>query len=125
MKLERLWAMIRKEFVQMRRDRITFGMMIGVPLLQLVLFGFAINSDPKHLPAALVMGEDSIFARSIVSAVERTDDGWRVEVELVELERAPATTNILATYEVEMDDDCSLVAYRRLRRYYRNAAEEA
>jgi len=64
-------------------------------------------------------------APDTVSAVERTDDGWRVEVELVELERVPATTNILATYEVEMDDDCSLVAYRRLRRYYRNAAEEA
>jgi hypothetical protein len=58
------------------------------------------------------------------SAVERTDDGWRVEVELVELERVPATTNILATYEVEMDDSCALVGYRRLRRYYRNAAEE-
>ncbi|HET6818848.1 MAG TPA: gas vesicle protein GvpO [Mycobacteriales bacterium] len=59
-----------------------------------------------------------------VSAVEHTDDGWRVEVELVELERVPSTTNILATYEVEMDDSCSLVGYRRLRRYYRNAAEE-
>ena len=59
-----------------------------------------------------------------VSAVERTEDGWRVEVELVELERVPATTNILATYEVELDGDCSLVGYRRLRRYYRNAAEE-
>jgi adenylosuccinate synthase len=58
------------------------------------------------------------------SAVERTEDGWRVEVELVELERVPATTNILATYEVEMDDSCALVGYRRLRRYYRNAAEE-
>ena len=69
----RFVAVFTKEFVQMRRDRITFGMMIGVPLLQLVLFGFAINSDPKHLPAALVMGEDSIFARSIVSAVEHTD----------------------------------------------------
>src|SRR2546423_11753164 len=69
----RFWAIVVKEFVQMRRDRLTFGMMIGVPLLQLVLFGFAINSDPKHLPAALVMGEDSIFARSIVSTVEHTD----------------------------------------------------
>jgi hypothetical protein len=59
-----------------------------------------------------------------VSAVERTDDGWRLEVELVELERVPATTNILATYQVELDDDCNLVGYRRLRRYYRNAAEE-
>ncbi len=71
--LGRFAAVFTKEFVQMRRDRITFGMMIGVPLLQLVLFGFAINSDPKHLPAVLVMGEDSIFARSIVSAVEHTD----------------------------------------------------
>jgi ABC-2 type transport system permease protein len=71
--LGRFAAVFTKEFVQMRRDRITFGMMIGVPLLQLVLFGFAINSDPKHLPAVLVMGEDSVFARSIVSAIEHTD----------------------------------------------------
>jgi len=59
-----------------------------------------------------------------VSAIERTDEGWRVEVELVELERVPSTTNILATYEVQLDNDCSLVGYRRLRRYFRNAAEE-
>ena len=59
-----------------------------------------------------------------VSAAERTDDGWRLEVELVELERVPSTTNILATYQVDLDDDCALVGYRRLRRYYRNAAEE-
>jgi len=71
--LRRFLAVFAKEFVQMRRDRITFGMMIGVPMLQLVLFGYAINSDPKNLPAALVMGEDSVFARSIVSAVEHTD----------------------------------------------------
>jgi ABC-2 type transport system permease protein len=57
----------------MRRDRLTFGIMVGIPLLQLVFFGYAINSDPKHLPAALVMGENSIFARSIVSAIENTD----------------------------------------------------
>jgi ABC-2 type transport system permease protein len=71
--LRRFAAVFTKEFVQMRRDRITFGMMIGVPLMQLVLFGFAINSDPKHLPAVLVLGEDSSFARSIVSTVEHTD----------------------------------------------------
>ncbi len=71
--LGRFAAVFTKEFVQMRRDRITFGMMIGVPLLQLVLFGYAINSDPKYLPAALVMGEDSVFARSIVSTIEHTD----------------------------------------------------
>jgi ABC-2 type transport system permease protein len=71
--VSRFIAVFMKEFVQMRRDRITFGMMIGVPMMQLVLFGYAINSDPKHLPAALVMGEDSTFARSIVSAIENTD----------------------------------------------------
>jgi ABC-2 type transport system permease protein len=71
--LGRFVAVFMKEFVQMRRDRITFGMMIGVPMMQLVLFGYAINSDPKHLPAALVMGENSSFARSIVAAIERTD----------------------------------------------------
>src|SRR5262245_35969041 len=43
----RFWAIVVKEFVQMRRDRLTFGMMIGIPLIQLVLFGFAINSDPR------------------------------------------------------------------------------
>ena len=48
----RLWAMAVKEFVQMRRDRVTFGIMIGIPMIQLILFGFAINSDPKHLPWA-------------------------------------------------------------------------
>jgi ABC-2 type transport system permease protein len=71
--LSRFIAVFMKEFVQMRRDRITFGMMIGVPMMQLVLFGYAINSDPKDLPAALVMGENSTFARSIVSAIENTD----------------------------------------------------
>jgi ABC-2 type transport system permease protein len=71
--LSRFFAVFMKEFVQMRRDRVTFGMMVGVPMMQLVLFGYAINSDPKHLPAALVMGENSTFARSIVSAIENTD----------------------------------------------------
>jgi ABC-2 type transport system permease protein len=71
--ITRFAAVFVKEFVQMRRDRITFGMMIGVPMMQLILFGYAINSDPKHLPAALVMGENSAFARSIVSAIEQTD----------------------------------------------------
>ena len=45
-----------KEFIQMRRDRLTFAMMIGIPLLQLILFGYAINSNPQHLPAAVLPG---------------------------------------------------------------------
>jgi ABC-2 type transport system permease protein len=62
----RFCAVVRKEFIQMRRDRMTFGMMIGVPMLQLILFGYAINSDPKHLPTAVYSQDNSVFARSIV-----------------------------------------------------------
>src|SRR6476620_11784321 len=53
--ISRLWAIVVKEFIQMRRDRVTFGMMIGVPLIQLVLFGYAINADPKRLPTAFFL----------------------------------------------------------------------
>ena len=52
--LRRFAAVVAKEFIQMRRDRLTFGMMVGIPLMQLVLFGFAINADPKHLPTAVL-----------------------------------------------------------------------
>jgi ABC-2 type transport system permease protein len=68
----RLAAMLYKEFIQMRRDRLTFAMMLGVPLMQLVLFGFAINSDPKGLPAALVTSSDDHYVRAMVSALELT-----------------------------------------------------
>jgi len=56
----------------MRRDRLTFAMMIGVPVMQLVLFGYAINMDPRALPAAVVSAESSPFARSLVRALENT-----------------------------------------------------
>ncbi|MFC6490612.1 ABC transporter permease [Nitratireductor sp. GCM10026969] len=68
----RLGAMLLKEFIQMRRDRITFGMMLGVPLMQLVLFGYAINNDPKALPAALVTTSQDHYTRAMVSALELT-----------------------------------------------------
>lgn len=68
----RLRALMTKEVIQMRRDRITFAMMIGVPLMQLMLFGFAINNDPKGLPAALVAPTQDRFTRAIVSALETT-----------------------------------------------------
>ena len=65
----RFLAVLAKEFIQMRRDRLTFGMMMGVPLMQLLLFGYAINTDPKDLPAVAVVGENSNFARSLLSAL--------------------------------------------------------
>ncbi|RIK83243.1 MAG: mannose-1-phosphate guanyltransferase [Hyphomicrobiales bacterium] len=70
--LARLGALLIKEFIQMRRDRITFGMMLGVPLIQLLLFGYAINPDPKQLPAALVAVSQDQYTRALVSALETT-----------------------------------------------------
>ncbi|MCV2867152.1 ABC transporter permease [Defluviimonas sp. WL0002] len=68
----RLRALLSKELIQMRRDRITFAMMLGVPLMQLMLFGFAINNDPKGLPAALVAPTQDRYSRAIVTALELT-----------------------------------------------------
>ncbi len=70
--LGRLLAIIAKEAIQMRRDRLTFAMMLGVPLMQLMLFGFAINTDPKALPAALVTTSQDHYTRAMVSALELT-----------------------------------------------------
>ncbi|HYH19844.1 MAG TPA: ABC transporter permease [Azospirillum sp.] len=65
----RFLAVMVKEFIQMRRDRLTFAMMIGVPIMQLVLFGYAINSDPKRLPTAVLAADESAFSRAIVAAM--------------------------------------------------------
>jgi ABC-2 type transport system permease protein len=69
----RLLAIVLKEFIQMKRDRLTFGMMVGIPLMQLMLFGFAINSDPKHLPTAIRSADQGPFARTLVSALRHSD----------------------------------------------------
>ena len=68
----RFWAMIVKEFIEMRRDRMTFAMMVGIPLLQLFLFGFAINSDPKHLPAAVLLADNGPMGRTLLHAIQNT-----------------------------------------------------
>ena len=65
-------GIIVKEFIQLKRDRITFATMIMIPLMQLFLFGFAINNNPKHLPTAVLMQEDSDLGRSILSALRNT-----------------------------------------------------
>src|SRR5271154_657091 len=62
----RFFAIVSKEFIQMRRDRITFAMMVGIPMIQLILFGYAINSNPKHLPTAVFAADNSVFSRTIV-----------------------------------------------------------
>ncbi|HEY2329616.1 MAG TPA: ABC transporter permease, partial [Verrucomicrobiae bacterium] len=70
--LHRFFAICVKEFIQMRRDRVTFAMMIGIPMIQLILFGFAINSNPKHLPTAVYAADNSSFSRTIIWALRNS-----------------------------------------------------
>ncbi|VVD96939.1 mannose-1-phosphate guanyltransferase [Pandoraea communis] len=70
--IARWWSIVCKEFLQLRRDRVTFAMIVGVPLVQLTLFGFAINTDPKHMPTAVIIADDSEFTRSFVAAMEHS-----------------------------------------------------
>ena len=68
----RMLAVFIKEFQQMMRDRLTFAMAVGIPIIQLVLFGYAINTDPKGLPTAVISNDASVMARSLVAAVQNT-----------------------------------------------------
>jgi ABC-2 type transport system permease protein len=66
------WPMLRKEFIQMRRDRLTLGLMIGVPAIQLVLFGFAIQTEVRNLPTVVLDESRSSESRALVAAIENT-----------------------------------------------------
>ena len=90
-------AVLVKEFVQMRRDRLTFAMMVGIPIIQLILFGFAINTDPKSLPTAVLSADASPFARSFVRAMENSGY-FRVVRQLATEAEAE---RVLATGEVQ------------------------
>lgn len=68
--MRRLWALLVKEFIQMRRDRLTFGMMIGLPIIQLILFGFAINTDVKHLPTIVFDQSLRQDSRDLLNSLE-------------------------------------------------------
>jgi ABC-2 type transport system permease protein len=67
------WAMLVKEFIQLRRDRVSFAMIVMIPLMQLLLFGYAINTNPRHLPTAVLLQENSDVGRSILAALQNTD----------------------------------------------------
>ena len=68
----RSFAMVVKEFIQLRRDRVSFAMIVMIPVMQLLLFGYAINTTPRHLPTAVLLQEDSDLARSVLKALENT-----------------------------------------------------
>ena len=69
----RFWAMTVKEFIQMTRDRMTMVMMVTLPLMQLLLFGYAINTTPHHLPTAVMLGESTDASRAVIAALRNTD----------------------------------------------------
>jgi len=71
-------GIISKEFIQLKRDRLTFGMIIGIPVLQLILFGYAINSDPKRLPTAVLAADSGPYTRSLLAAMQ-TSGYFRLE----------------------------------------------
>lgn len=70
--LRKTWAVLVKEFIQLRRDRVSFAMIIMIPLVQLILFGYAINTNPRHLPTAVLLQEQSDLGRSILAALQNT-----------------------------------------------------
>ena len=69
----RWWSMVLKEFIQLRRDRLTFGMIIGLPIIQMALFGFAINSDPKHMPTAIISADQSEMTRTFIASMKASE----------------------------------------------------
>jgi ABC-2 type transport system permease protein len=108
----RLWAVVLKEFIQMMRDRMTFGMMIGIPLMQLMMFGFAINSDPRHLPTAVHVADTGPFARTLVQAL-RTSDYFQI---VHEAESEAETQRLLQLGEVQFVVNIPVDFTRRLLR---------
>src|SRR5664279_3093958 len=70
--VRRSYAMMVKEFIQLRRDRVSFGMIVMLPVMQLLLFVYAINTTPRNLPTAVLLQEDSDLGRSILKAMENT-----------------------------------------------------
>ncbi len=89
----------------MRRDRLTFGMMVGIPMLQLILFGYAINSDPKHLPTAIYSADNSVFSRTIVWALYNSSyfDITRQAENQAEIQQLLARGQVQFAVEIPVD----------------------
>ncbi|MGA7525363.1 MAG: ABC transporter permease [Acidobacteriaceae bacterium] len=68
----RWWSIVLKEFTQLRRDRVTFAMIVGIPIVQMALFGYAINTNPKHLDTAIISADSSDITRSFIAAMQNS-----------------------------------------------------
>jgi len=95
--LSRWTGIILKEFIQLKRDRLTFGMIIGIPVIQLLLFGFAINTDPKHLPTAVLSADSSPWSRSLLASLQNSNY-FRIDHRL---DNEGQLENLLAQGEVQ------------------------
>jgi ABC-2 type transport system permease protein len=98
----RTWAMLIKELIQLRRDRVSFAMIIMIPLVQLLLFGYAINTNPRHLPTAVLLQEQSDLGRSVLKALQNTAyfDVVQVAQSEAEFDRLLASGAVLFAIEV-------------------------
>jgi ABC-2 type transport system permease protein len=98
----RVWAMTVKEVAQMRRDRLTFGMMIAVPIMQLLLFGYAINTDPKHLPTAVYARDSGPLSRAVIASLSNSGyfDIGRVARTQAELDALLASGRVQFAVEI-------------------------
>jgi ABC-2 type transport system permease protein len=67
-----LWPMLRKEFIQMRRDRLTFAMVVGIPIIEIALFGYAVRTEVKNLPTVVLDESHSSESRSLIATLEQT-----------------------------------------------------
>ncbi len=98
----RVLAMLTKEFIQLRRDRVSFAMIVMIPVMQLVLFGYAINTTPRNLPTAVLLQETSDVGRAILAAIERTQY-FKITHRLSsteEFDRVLASGNVLFAIEI-------------------------
>jgi ABC-2 type transport system permease protein len=105
----RFLAVLRKEWIQVRRDPMTLRLIIALPVMQLFLFGYAINTDPKHLPTGLLSPEHSRYERTIVAALENT--GYydiRPMASEAEAERALAQGTVLFVVNIPADFERSV-----------------
>jgi len=98
----RTWAMLIKEFIQLKRDRVSFAMIVMIPLVQLLLFGYAINTNPRHLPTAVLLQEQSDLGRSILKAIQNTAyfDVTHIVDDETEFDRLLASGAVLFAIEI-------------------------
>ncbi len=118
----RFVAIMMKEFIQMRRDKLTFAMMIGIPIMQLILFGYAINTNPKYLPSAIFAQDHSPYTRAFIQGLTNTEY-FRIDYNIQNEQQAQqmlARGDVLFVFSIPTD-----FTYRLIRNEHPNVLVEA